>query len=193
MAVTIDLILDGLRNLTGSAELFGFVVLFIIAIGFLLLRMPILATIAILLPMGYVLAFSANTPLWAFAVLLLLAGGILYWILRTLIERKKDFVEKRQVESWKKEHLKGVEKKAQWKERVKQAGIKGKEKAKKGGFFKKPVASTTTTKRRRYTTKRYSTSPKPKFSLGSSEGSAFDLGTFGNSKKKKEKDAFDLF
>jgi hypothetical protein len=85
MSATINLIMDGLKSLTGSTELFGFIIVIMIVIGFLILRMPILASVAMILPLGYVMAQTANLPIWTLAVLLIIAGGVLYWIIKNLI------------------------------------------------------------------------------------------------------------
>ena len=86
MSETMNLIIDGLLNLTGSFELFGFVIMFFMFVSFLILRLPIMASTVLILPLGYIFATSGWIPLWSLAIMLLMGGYVLHYIISRLIK-----------------------------------------------------------------------------------------------------------
>jgi hypothetical protein len=114
-----------------------------------------------------------------------------------LADAKKDFIEARIVEKWKKDELKTHEREAGWTERVRQAKQRGREKQRSGGLFGKLMGSQQGKKRTRLKGTRKLKTPKTTSSESSGlgfghEGSAFDLGTYGKKGDKKHKSAFDF-
>lgn len=87
MSEVIDLIMNGILNFTGSAELLGIIILFSLVITFSILRMPLLVTIALIIPMGYILMANAWLSMWMWAILLIIGGAVLYWIIKELVGR----------------------------------------------------------------------------------------------------------
>ena len=86
MSQTMDLIIDSLLELTGSVELFGFVIMFFLFISFLILRLPIMASTVLIIPLGYIFATSGWIPLWGLAIMLLMGGYVLHYIISRLIK-----------------------------------------------------------------------------------------------------------
>jgi len=85
MSVIADLILDGILATVGDAQLVGYAILLLFMLVFLLMKQPIMAVIALILPLMFQLAVNGWLPLWFKALGLIVAGMILYFLINKLI------------------------------------------------------------------------------------------------------------
>jgi len=87
MVVTINLIIDTLLEMFGTIEIVGMIIIFISFITLLLMKLPFPAAVVMLLPMFYTLSRLAWIPNWVFAILLIIIGLILSWMIKQLYGR----------------------------------------------------------------------------------------------------------
>lgn len=87
MVVIINLIIDTLLEMFGTIELVGMVLVFITFITLLLIKLPLPAAIVMLLPMFYTLSRLAWISNWMFAIVLMIIGLILSWLIKQLYGR----------------------------------------------------------------------------------------------------------
>lgn len=87
MAATVELIIGGLQLLFGSPQMLGYIIAFAFMVGFLMFRMPLMAAFAMIVPLVFGLVTAGMLPLWFKAVVLIITGIILAFIIGELIKR----------------------------------------------------------------------------------------------------------
>jgi len=87
MSATLDLIINGLLGAFGTVEIVGIVLFLVVAIAFLLMNFPIPAVLIIIMPLAKGMANMGWISNWVFAVILMLDGLILFFLIKNIVER----------------------------------------------------------------------------------------------------------
>lgn len=77
MVATLDMFMNVVQTIMGSADVVGYVMVVLIVILFFMIRMPVWAVIALIYPAVDVLVEYGYLPLWIKAIVLIILGAII--------------------------------------------------------------------------------------------------------------------